>query len=287
VSALTAGAALQWGADELASEAASRRDAELLLRAATGWQRTFVLTHEEAPLTPEAERTFRDMIARRAQGEPVQYITGEQEFWGLALKVTPAVLIPRPETEHLIEAVLAFASRDTELQIADVGTGSGAIAIALAKELPRAHILATDISEAALQIARENAARHNVAARIQFVHCDLLPEGLANRIDIVVSNPPYIPETDCDLPEGAEGALAREVKDFEPAQALFAGPTGYEVYSRLLLSSGNVLKAGGILVLELGAGQAKYVCEMLRGWTGVRVTRDLAGIERVVCAERV
>ncbi len=157
------------------------RDAELLLRAVTGWERAYVLTHPEALLSAEAAEQYDASLKRRAAGEPVQYITGVQEFWGLALKVTPAVLIPRPETEHLVEAVMARVSREDALRIADVGTGSGAIAIALARELPNATVVATDISGAALEVARENAARHDdqagksVAERIQYEACDLLP----------------------------------------------------------------------------------------------------------------
>jgi release factor glutamine methyltransferase len=276
---VTVGEALRWGADELAAEAASRRDAELLLRSVTGWDRAFVLAHDEAPLDADAERAFREAIARRALGEPVQYIVGEQEFWGLALKVTPAVLIPRPETEHVIEAVLARVSRDADLQIADVGTGSGAIAIGLAKELPRSRVLATDISQAVLEVARENAARHSVADRIDFVRCDLLPDAPGN-FDVLASNPPYIAEDERE-------SLAREVKDFEPQQALFAGATGYEIYQRLLPVAAHALKPGGWLVLEIGAGQSAQLREMLREWRDVATMRDLAGIERVVCARRV
>ena len=275
---MTVGEALRWGADELAYEAAGRRDAELLLRAVTGWDRAFVLAHEEELLDAKVEHSFRAAVARRALGEPVQYIVGKQEFWGLSLKVTPAVLIPRPETEHLIEAVLARVSRDAGLQIADVGTGSGAIAIALATELSRARVLATDISEDALQIARENAARHGVAERIDFVRCDLLPDA-SSKFDVIASNPPYIAD-------GERDSLAREVKDFEPRQALFSGATGYEIYQRLLPMAALFLKPDGWLVLEIGAGQAAGLREMLREWRDVETIRDLANIERVVCARR-
>lgn len=275
---MTIGEALRWGADELAAEAASRRDAELLLRCVTGWDRTFVLTHEEAPLDADAEKEFRSTVARRALGEPVQYIVGEQEFWGLALKVTPAVLIPRPETEHVIEAVLARVSRDAPLRIADVGTGSGAIAIALASDLPRAEILATDISEDALKIARENAIRHGVEDRIEFLRCDLLPDATGN-FDVVASNPPYIAD-------GERESLPREVRDFEPQQALFSGATGYEIYRRLVPVAERALKPGGWCILEIGAGQSRQLREMLRDWRDVEIVRDLANIDRVVCARR-
>lgn len=275
---MTIGEALRWGADELAFEATGRRDAELLLRSVSGWDRAFVLSHEDEPVHTETEEGFRTAISRRALGEPVQYITGEQEFWGLALKVTPAVLIPRPETEHVIEAVLARVSRDADLQIADVGTGSGAIAIALATELPRARVLATDISDSALEIARKNATRHHVADRIRFVQCDLLPD-VAGNFDVIASNPPYIAN-------GERNLLAREVRDFEPRQALFAGATGYEIYERLVPAAAQALKPGRWLVLEVGAGQAPQLREMLRDWRDVETVRDLANIERIVCARR-
>jgi release factor glutamine methyltransferase len=275
---VTIGEALRWGADELAYDATGRRDAELLLRNATGWDRAFVLSHEEVPLDAHAEQAFLTAISRRAQGEPVQYITGEQEFWGLPLSVTRVVLIPRPETEHVIEAVLARVSRDTALRIGDVGTGSGAIAIALAKELERAHVLATDISAEALEVARKNATRHGVADRMEFLQCDLLPDS-ANSFAVIASNPPYIAD-------GERGSLAREVKDFEPQQALFAGATGYEIYQRLVPAAARALQPDGWLVLEIGAGQAARLRELLRDWRDVEIIRDLASIERVVCARR-
>jgi release factor glutamine methyltransferase len=274
---VTVGEALRWGAEELAAEAAGRRDAETLLRSVAGWDRAFVLSHEEAALDAKAERAFRDVIARRALGEPVQYITGVQEFWGLPFKVSPAVLIPRPETEHVIEAVLARLSRDAELQIADVGTGSGAIAIALAKDLANASVVATDVSGEALEVARDNAARHAVADRVEFRLCDLLPPDLRSSFDVIASNPPYIAD-------GERDTLAAEVKDFEPKRALFAGPTGLEIYERLLPAAARAIKPRGWLVIEIGAGQANRLREMLSGWSEVETVRDLAGIERVLCA---
>jgi len=275
--ALTVAEARLWGERELAPE--QRRDVAYLLRAAIGRDAAYVLAHGEEVLTDEVAPRFRAMIARRQAGEPVQYIVGTQEFWGLELQVTPAVLIPRPETEHVVEAVLARVSRDADLRIADVGTGSGAIAIALAKELPRARMVATDISAAALRVAKKNAEQHRVGNRIEFVECDLLPVQLQNYFDVIASNPPYVAEADRET-------LAREVRDFEPAQALLAGADGMAVYRRLAPAAKASLRPGGWLVMEMGAGQADTLRRVLAGWNGVEIKRDLAGIERVISARR-
>jgi release factor glutamine methyltransferase len=274
---VTIAQALVRGREMLADDGG--RDAELLLRAATCWDRTFVLMHPEAELNAGAVTRYEQSLVRRATGEPVQYITGAQEFWGLAMKVTPAVLIPRPETEHLIEAVLARVSRDAALQIVDVGTGSGAIALALASELPKATILATDISEAALEVAQENAAQHSVNEQINFVLCNLLPAEIENAFDVVASNPPYIADRERE-------SLAREVRDFEPAGALFSGTTGFEVYDRLIPVARRVLKPGGWLVMEMGAGQSQHMQAILAEWDEVSTMADLQGISRVVCARK-
>jgi release factor glutamine methyltransferase len=257
----------------------ARRDAELLLMKAAGWERAYVMAHPEADLSAEDEARFREWVAARADGKPVQYITGEQEFWGLRLRVTPAVLIPRPETEHVVEQALLRLPRGREVRIADVGTGSGAIAIALAKELPLARVIATDVSAAALEIARENARAHGVAERIEVVECDLLPERLQMELDAVVSNPPYVAE-------GERATLAREVRDFEPASALFAGARGMDVYERLVPAAAKALKPGGWLVMEHGAGQSDALRALLGGWEDVSEAADLQGIVRVVCAMR-
>jgi release factor glutamine methyltransferase len=274
-------AALARGRSALGADGNARggRDAELLLRAATGWERAYVLTHPEAELSAAAAAQYEASLQRRAAGEPVQYITGVQEFWGLGLKVTPAVLIPRPETEHLVEAVMARVWREEPVRIADVGTGSGAIAIALAKELPNATVVATDISEAALEVAGENAARHGVKERIQFEECDLLPAELVGALDVVAANPPYIGE-------GERETLAREVREFEPGSALFAGATGYEVYERLIPAARRALKADRWLVMEMGAGQEARLRELLAEWRDVSVVPDLQGIARVACARK-
>jgi release factor glutamine methyltransferase len=275
--------------------------AEVLLIHVLRRDRAWMYSHHEEILDPGVAHKYFALIARRAAGEPTQYITGHQEFWGLDFEVTPAVLIPRPETEHVMEVALARlgerglkihmdtgAPRQT-LRVADVGTGSGCLAVALAYELPHAQVIATDISAAALEIAKRNAARHNVTDRIEFVETDLL-SALPNipddgpYFDLIVSNPPYIAESEA-------AALPREVRDHEPHSALFGGPTGFEVYDRLVAESETRLRDRGILVLELGHESAAHVQSLFdaapAAWTKVAVTMDLAGIPRVLATERV
>jgi release factor glutamine methyltransferase len=231
-------------------------------------------------------------------------LIGHQEFWGLDFAVNPDVLIPRPETEHVIEVTLdRLALREvregrpqtsdgTRLRIADVGTGSGCIAIALAKELPRARFYASDISAAALTVAKHNAERHNVCDRIQFSLSNLLEGVLAlgsgadgadtQQFDAIISNPPYIGRREAET-------LAREVRDHEPATALFGGEEGYELYGALIAQSAQHLRPGGLLILELGYNSLPAVQPLLSEptWTQVSVTNDLAGIARVICAEKL
>ena len=199
------------------------------------------------------------------------------------LIVTPAVLIPRPETEHVIETVLELACvgrapSPAALRIVDVGTGSGCIALALAKELPQAEIHATDISSAALEIARANAARHQLESRVRFHEADLLRGFEPNTFDFVVSNPPYVGE-------GEEDQVQLEVRKFEPRQAVFAGATGLEVIARLIPQARDALKPGGWLVMEISGTIADGVKRLLAGWNDVQVTNDLQGIPRVVSAQ--
>jgi release factor glutamine methyltransferase len=276
--------------------------AELLLMHSLGCDRTWLYTNPERPVDPEVVQAYFALVARRASGEPTQYLTGKQEFWGLEFEVTPAVLIPRPETEHVIEVALdrlgprgikidiATGAPSPELRIADVGTGSGCIAVAFAHELPHATITATDISAAALDVARRNASRHSVQDRIHFVHTSLLDACIddpllvsgSRTFDLIASNPPYVARTEA-------GSLAPEVRNHEPHAALFGGPTGLEMYSRLIEQAGRLLRTGGILVLELGYNSADEVLKMLEAephWTNVNVTRDLAGIPRVLAALR-
>jgi release factor glutamine methyltransferase len=269
--------------------------AELLLMHVLGRDRAWIYTHPEDMLEPAAVDRYFALVARRAAGEPTQYLTGKQEFWGLEFEVTPAVLIPRPETEHVVEVALerlgargirinmTTGRPSPPLRIADVGTGSGCIAVALAHELPHAEILATDISAAALEVARRNASRHGIEDRVVFQQTDLLESANeANSFDLIASNPPYIAHDESDQ-------LPREVREHEPASALFGGPTGAEIYPRLIEQAALLLRHRGILVLELGYNSLEHVRPLLYGqpaWVNVSVTNDLAGIPRVIAAER-
>lgn len=276
--------------------------AELLLLHVLGRHRTWLYTHPEESVSEAIAERFQALIARRAAGEPTQYLTGKQEFWGLEFSVTPDVLIPRPETEHVIEVALdRLALREIRagrpqttsgegFLIADIGTGSGCLAIALAKELPGAKIMATDISSKALELARCNAMRHNVANRIDFVESNLLEclgvSPLTTRhspllFDVIVSNPPYVGRRETQT-------LPIEVRKHEPESALFGGEEGYELYEGLISQAARKLKPGGILVLELGHNSLPAVRPLLDApnWANVGVTNDLASIPRVISAER-
>jgi release factor glutamine methyltransferase len=273
--------------------------AELLLMRTLGCDRAWLYAHPEQELDAATRERYFSLIAQRASGVPTQHLTGHQEFWGLDFEVTPDTLIPRPETEHVIEVALerlgiaaggAAPPRQAELRIADVGTGSGCIAVALARELPGAHIVATDISSAALEVAARNAARHNVSARIDFIECNLL-DGIVHdsrvtvrgprSFDLLASNPPYIGRREA-------ATLPREVREHEPEPALFAGEAGIEMYAPLIAQAAMLLKPGGILVLELGHNSAEHVSRLLTAhvWTDVAFNNDLAGIARVASARR-
>ncbi len=272
--------------------------AELLLLHALGKERAWLYGHPEERLSATQEKQFLEMVARRAAGEPVQHLTGHQEFWGLEFEVTPDVLIPRPETEHLIEVILdRLALREVRegrpptidgsgLIIADVGTGSGCIAIALAKELSQAHFYASDISSATLEVAKRNAAKHQMSDRITFAKNNLLEHATSDdrqpvRFDAIVSNPPYIGRREA-------ASLDREVRDHEPKAALYGGEEGYEIYGELIAQAAAHLVHGGLLVLELGYNSLPAVQPLLESaeWTRLNVTNDLAGIPRVIAAEK-
>jgi release factor glutamine methyltransferase len=269
-----------------------RLNAELLLMFALNCDRAYLFAHPERELTANERARYQAALAERARGVPTQYITGHQEFWGMDLIVTPAVLIPRPETEHLIETVLALqtsaaqpAASDVQgpksevLRILDVGTGSGCIALALAKEFPDAEIHATDISAAALEVARINAARHQLEKRIHFLQADLL-EGLElSNFDFVVSNPPYVGDSE-------EDQVQLEVCKFEPRNAVFAGRAGTEIIARLLPQAYAVLRPGGRLILEISGTIATRVEQLLVDWEGVRIIADLQSIPRVAQARK-
>jgi release factor glutamine methyltransferase len=266
--------------------------AELLLMHALGQDRAWLYAHPEVKLDAETRERYFSLIARRAGGVPTQHLTGHQEFWGLEFEITPDVLIPRPETEHVIEVAierLGTAStggsprRNEAFRIADVGTGSGCIAIALAQEFRAAQISATDISAAALEVARRNAFRHGFSSRVEFVECSLT-DGLLHQsphFDLIASNPPYIGLWEAPT-------LPREVRDHEPAVALFGGEAGTELYAPLIAQAAMLLRTGGILVLELGHNSAEHVSRLLGApeWTSVCTTNDLAGIPRVASAAR-
>jgi release factor glutamine methyltransferase len=264
-------------AARLAPSKTARRDAELLLLRAVGRDRAWLLAHPDASLTAEQQSQFDAWIARRARHEPVQYILGEQEFYGLAFRVTPAVLIPRPETEHLVEETLRRLARNAKLRICDVGTGSGAIAVALAHALPGAQLTALDCSAAALDVARQNAEFHGVAERIRFVESDLLGAVAGERFDAIVSNPPYVADDE---------DLDPQVREYEPRGALFAGPSGLEVYERLIPQAHKALVPGGWLLLEIGHNQRDVLADLLRPWKDVEFVPDLQGIPRVAIARR-
>ena len=273
--------------------------AELLLMHVLGEDRAWLYAHPESELNCAVSEQYFTLVARRASGVPTQYLTGHQEFWGLDFEVTPAVLIPRPETEHVIEVALerlgvsatsGSPRPDAPFLIADIGTGSGCIAIALAHELPAAHIVATDISAAALEVARRNAARHGVASRIDFIECNLLTHFFhqplatshqSHSLDLIACNPPYIGRQEA-------ATLPREVREHEPEVALFAGETGVEFYAPIIAQSASLLKPGGSLVLELGHSSADQVLRLLDSphWTDTALTNDLAGIPRVASAWR-
>jgi len=280
--------ALHEGVSRLSAEnvPSPRMNAELLLIFTLSCDRAYLFAHPERDLTPEEESRYEAALSERARGVPAQYITGHQEFWGMDLIVSPAVLIPRPETEHVVETVLDLVKTQTvparktrtNLRIVDVGTGSGGIALALAKQLPQAEIHAIDISSAALEIARANAARLQIEGRIIFHQGDLL-QGLAGEFDFVVSNPPYVGESEQDQ-------VQLEVRKFEPRGAVFAGPNGTEVIERLIPQAKLALRPEGWLVLEISGTIVDPVRALMTGWNDIDVLPDLQSIPRVVRARK-
>jgi release factor glutamine methyltransferase len=301
-----------------ASATISRRDAETLLAHILHRDRAWLLAHADDDLPAPDLEALRSLTTRRAAQHPLQHLTGMQEFFGLTFRVTPDVLIPRPETEHLVEAVLDWARQqpNPQLHIADIGTGSGAIAIALASVLDHASLTAIDISPAALAVARDNAGRLGVASRIRFLHGDLLAPLLARHeapdplftgdplnpllagsdpfdpltsphnsafdtptFDVIASNPPYVALDDAPT-------LAPEVRDHEPSLALYAGPNGLDIYRRLIPQALELLRPGGLLALEIGFGQREALTDLLANWHSVRFIDDYASIPRVALALR-
>jgi release factor glutamine methyltransferase len=264
----------------------ARRDAETLLLHAMRAElpdvnRAWLIAHEHETLPAHANKEFHECVERRRAGEPIQYITGEAEFYGLNFKVNREVLIPRPETEHLVEKAIELMRRFERQRIVDVGTGSGAIVVALASHFPAAQIHATEKSAAALKVARANAARSGVAERVRFHEGDLLAPVAGKRFNLIVSNPPYVAEGDRD-------SLAVEVREYEPAQALFAGADGLGIYRRLIPAAFDALFHERYLALEIGFGQEAAVHDLLAGagFGGIEFTKDLQGIPRVAIARR-
>jgi release factor glutamine methyltransferase len=263
------------------------QESRWLVGHALGLETHHLASRAEQPVSPDKQTQAESLVSRRAAHEPLQYILGTQEFCGLEFFVSPAVLIPRPETEVLLQEALRAVDLNKDSILVDVGTGSGCVAATLATILPRARILAVDRSPEALAVAKANAERQTVAARIEFIEGDLLSplraRGLTEQVDVIVSNPPYVAESDW-------AGLQPEVRDFEPRLALLSGPTGTEFHDRLLRESKEFLVPGGSLVMEIGQGQRPAVqkmAEQLGGYTPVEIAKDGAGIERIVIVRRL
>lgn len=280
--------AIDEGASELKASGVEheRRAAGVLLAHVLGVDRTHLLTRSDDQVAELRYADYLRLIERRATGEPLQYITGHQEFYGLDFLVTPAVLIPRPETEFLVERVITLVddSMPSPL-IVDVGTGSGCIAIVVAVKIPRTRVIATDLAAAALEVARMNAERHGVDRKVEFLHGDLLEpleaSHLENSVDVLASNPPYVSD-------GESVLIQREVRDWEPREALFGGVEGLDFYRRLLVDGFKVVKPCGHLVFEVGYGQLNAITEMIAAleWELIDVVNDLQDIPRTVTLRR-
>ena len=275
--------ALNESAKRLASAGISepRREAASLLSFALNKAHAYLIAHPEHELNENELRCFDESVARRETREPFQYIAGRQEFWGLEFRVAPGVLIPRPETEVLVEAAIEHLRKFEGPTFVEAGVGSGCISVSILHSVPNASALATDISPVPIEIARENAVRHDVAERLELRETDLLA-GVGGKFDLVVSNPPYIPDLDIE-------GLQSEVRDFEPRRALAGGPDGLEIIRRLVRDSGQILKAGGVLIMEIGAGQAAAVADLFdpSEWGSPEVRNDLQAIPRVVVAKHI
>lgn len=258
-----------------------RQDAQALLLHTLGRDKAWLMAHAEDDISADEAGRYRELIERRYLGEPMQYILGEAEFYGLRFRVTPDVLIPRPETEHLVERVLELAEQFQTPRIVDVGTGSGCIAVALAAHLKGGDLTAIDISASALDLARQNAELNGALQRIRFLEDDLLAPVAGQRFEIVVSNPPYVSEVD-------RASLSVEVRDHEPALALFAGKDGLDIYRRLIPAAFAALAPGGFVALEIGYGQMEGVSKLLSvtGFREIEFIPDLQDIPRVAVARR-
>ena len=264
----------------------ARLDAELLLAHIIGKDRTWIFTHVHDDLDTGNETAFQQLVDRRARREPLQYILGIQEFCGLSFKVTPDVLIPRPETELLVEAAAAFLKNASRPTIVDLCTGSGCIAVTLAKESGSARIFAADRSAQALAVARENANIHGVAGQIRFLEGDLFQPfeelDIEEQIDVITANPPYIEAREL-------ASLQPEGRDFEPEMALISGPEGTEIHQRIIARAPAFLRKNGALIMEMGIGQAEKVSAMADAsgsYAKPEILKDLAGIDRVIILHR-
>lgn len=279
----TVGKLLTWTTQWLAGRGSEspRLDAEVLLATVRGCSRILLYTAFDEVVPDGVRARFRELVKRRGDGEPVAYLTGTKEFFSLAFDVSPAVLVPRPETEQLVVRAIDLVRGEGSPRIADVGTGSGAIAVTLAKHLPSAEIVAIDISPAALTVAKANAVKHGVADRIEFVESDLFANvGPGRPFDLVASNPPYVRDDEFE-------GLPRDVRLHEPKQALVAGPTGVEVIGRLAAEAADRLSPGGWLLVEIGPPEASEAAvRSVAGLRGEPTLRDLAGIPRVLQACR-
>jgi release factor glutamine methyltransferase len=258
----------------------ARFEAQLLLAHALGVSRTVVLAGTYAPPTEAQRQAFERLIAERTQRIPLAYLRGTQEFYGLEFEVSPAVLIPRPETELLVEFAREKLPQKEPSIFADVGTGSGCIAVSVLRYCPAAHAIATDLSADALNVARNNVTQHDVAERVHFVQNDTLA-GVSGPLDLVLSNPPYIPT-------GELATLQPEIRDCEPRLALDGGAEGIQIYPPLATQALTALRPGGWLAVEVGIGQATPVADLFAriGYAPVEIRRDLAGIERIVCGQK-
>ncbi|HIX84443.1 MAG TPA: peptide chain release factor N(5)-glutamine methyltransferase [Candidatus Megamonas gallistercoris] len=260
----------------------ARLDAEVLLSHVLGQERIYLYVHFDEPMEQAELGKFREYVKKRAQHVPVAYIIGEKEFMGLPFKVTPDTLIPRPDTEILVENVLANLAEDETVQIVDIGTGSGAIILSLLANLPKARGKTVDIAVKAVEVAKENAVRLQVADRCEFLVGDLFAPLQDSKFDVIVSNPPYIPQKDI-------ATLEADVRAYEPVSALTDGGDGLSYYRRLLAEGKRYLKENGFIALEIGIHQAQAVKRIAldNGWRNIKIIKDYAGIDRVVLAWNV
>jgi release factor glutamine methyltransferase len=273
---------LRWTTDYFREKSIQgpRLTAEVLLAHTLQQDRMSLYVHHDQPLEAEERSRFKTLVKQRIQGTPTQYLTGKQEFWSLEFQVAPGVLIPRPETEHLVEASINVAAQFPQLAIIDVGTGSGNVAISLKKEIPHAEVYASDISEAALEIAKRNAGNLlDGESRIVFRHGDLLQPFSGNTFDLIISNPPYVSAAEYET-------LSCEIREHEPKLALFAGEEGLDVYRQLIPQAHSYLNPHGYVLVEIGYGQKDSVVGIFEehGFAIQNVIKDYAGIDRVMIA---